>query len=235
MNSVHNLEVSFKIIPELTDLKKGYQTAALRSGILWRIFPSHMRSWEWLVKRIFDAVVSFLILIVFLPVWLLIAFLIKIVFKAHPLINETYMGKMQKLIQVHKFRLYKSTVESKVILSDTPATLNWLGRFLKYSGLERIPMLFNVLRGEISLIGPQPLSLPTFVELSNKFLLLPKRLNIKPGLLSFARIKGKFKISAETFKDHFADDLYYMENMSLFLDLKVLWGALVSLVRRQSI
>lgn len=232
MNSIHNLEVSFKIIPELSDLKKGYQTAPLRSGILLRIFPSHMRSWEWLVKRIFDALVSLIILIVFLPVWLLIAIMIRITFKAYPLIKETYLGKMQKSIEVHKFRLHKSATGNEEINSASPVTLNWLGRLLKYSGLDRIPMLINVLKGEISLIGPEPLSPSSFAELSNKFPLLPKRLNVKPGLLSLAKFKGKFKVSTETFKDHFADDLYYMENMSLFLDLKVLWGALISLVRR---
>ncbi len=232
MNSVHNLEVSFKIIPELSDLKKGYQTAPLRSGIFLRIFPSHMRSWEWLVKRIFDALVSSIILIVFLPVWLLIGILIRITFKAHPLINETYIGKMQKPIEVHKFRLHKSAMGNQEINSASPVTLNWLGRLLKYSGLDRIPILFNVLKGEMSLIGPEPLPPETFANLSNKFPLLPKRLNVKPGLISFAKIKGKHPEYTETFKDQFQDDLYYMENMSLFLDLKILWGALISLMRR---
>ena len=232
MNSVHNLEVSFKIIPELIDLKRGYQTAPLRSGILLRIFPSHMRSWEWLVKRFFDALVSSVILFGFLPLWILMALLIRFVFKTSPLVKQTYLGKRRKPIEVFRFRLSRSEIGAKMRNRSSKVTLNRLGKFLKHSGLESIPMLINVLKGEMSLIGPEPLPSETFANLSNKFPLLPKRLNIKPGLISLAKIKGKYQEYVETVKDQFPDDLYYMENMSLFLDLKIMWGALLSLVRK---
>jgi lipopolysaccharide/colanic/teichoic acid biosynthesis glycosyltransferase len=231
MNSVHNLEVSFKIIPELTDLRRGYQTAPLRSDILLRIFPSHMRSWEWLVKRFFDALVSLVILIGFLPLWILIAVLIKITLKTSPLVKETFLGKMRKPVQIYKFRVIPGKIEGKKFDSSSEIKLTKLGRFLRNSELEKIPMLLNVLRGEISLIGPSLLEPETFDKLSNKFPLLPKRLNVKPGLIGLGNSKHKQENIPEAGINQFQDELYYMENMSLFLDVKILGGALLALVR----
>jgi len=232
MNSVHNLEVSFKIIPELSDLRRGYQTAPLRSDILLRIFPRHMRSWEWLVKRFFDALVSLVILIGFLPLWILLAGLIKLTFRTSPLVKETYLGKMRKPVQIFKFRLIPGKIENEKADSSSEVKLPGLGSFLKNSKLEKIPMLLNVLRGEISLIGPPLLNPETFENLSNKFPLLPKRLNVKPGLIGLSNSKHKQEKFLEEAKDQFQGDLYYMENMSLFLDVKVLWGTLILLVRK---
>jgi UDP-GlcNAc:undecaprenyl-phosphate GlcNAc-1-phosphate transferase len=231
MNSVHNLEVSFKIIPELTDLRRGYQTAPLRSDILLRIFPSHMRSWEWLVKRFFDALVSLVILIGFLPLWILIAVLIKITLKTSPLVKETFLGKMRKPVQIYKFRVIPGKIDGKKFDSSSEIKLTKLGRFLRNSELEKIPMLLNVLRGEISLIGPSLLEPETFDKLSNKFPLLPKRLNVKPGLIGLGNSKHKQENIPEAGINQFQDELYYMENMSLFLDVKILGGALLALVR----
>jgi UDP-GlcNAc:undecaprenyl-phosphate GlcNAc-1-phosphate transferase len=232
MNSVHNLEVSFKIIPELSDLRRGYQTAPLRSNILLRIFPSHMRSWEWLVKRFFDALISLVILIGFLPCWLLIACLIKTTLKTSPLVKETFLGKMRKPVQIYKFRVIPGKIEGEKFDSSSEIKLTKLGRFLRNTELENIPMLLNVLRGEISLIGPSLLEPETFDKLSNKFPLLPKRLNVKPGLIGLSNSQYRRENFPEAAKNLLQDDLYYMENMSLFLDAKVLGRALIALVHR---
>jgi UDP-GlcNAc:undecaprenyl-phosphate GlcNAc-1-phosphate transferase len=232
MNSVHNLEVSFKIIPELSDLRRGYQTVPLRSAILLRIFPSHMRSWEWLVKRCFDAMVSVIILFGFLPLWLLIGGLIKLTLRASPLVKKTYLGKMRKPVRIYKFRLIPPRAENEEGNSIPEVRLTWLGRFLKNSKLEKIPMLLNLLRGEISLIGPPLLDPETYKSQSNKFPLLPKRFNVKPGLIGFSDSKHKQTDLSEAATTRLWDDLYYMENMSLFLDAKILGGALIASVRQ---
>ena len=232
MNSVPNLEVSFKIIPELSDLRRGYQTAPLKSDNLRRIFPSHMRSWEWLVKRFFDALASLVILIGFLPLWVLLAGLIKLTLKTSPLVKETFLGKMRKPVQIYKFRIIPDKIENEKLDSSSEIKLSRLGRFLRNSKLEKIPMLLNVLRGEISLIGPWLLKPETFEELSNKFPLLPKRLNVKPGLIGFGISRYKREDVPAAAKNQLQDDLYYMENMSLFMDIKILGGALLALVRK---
>ncbi|KPK74047.1 MAG: hypothetical protein AMJ89_06970, partial [candidate division Zixibacteria bacterium SM23_73] len=232
MNSVHNLEVSFKMVPDLADLKRGYQTTPLRSKFLLSILPSRMRSWEWLLKRLFDGLVSVMLLLVFLPLWIIIALLVRLTFRAFPLVRQEYVGKRARSLELYKFRVFKheSADEKKDQHLRIPCTR--LGRFLRNSGLEKVPIFINILKGEMSLVGPEPLPLETFENLSTNLPLLSKRLNVKPGLFSLAKIKGRFEDYAEAAKDHLRDDLFYMENMSLFLDLKILVGGVASLLRK---
>jgi len=232
MDSVHNLEVSFKIVPDTGDLKRGYQTTPLRSKLLLRIFPTHLRSWEWLVKRLLDGLVSLTLLVVFLPLWILIALLIRFTFKTFPLVKQRYVGRMGRRLELYKFRVFEheSADENRHQHSKIPSSR--LGRFLRNSGLERVPILINILKGEMSLVGPEPLTPQTFENLSTNLPLLPKRLNVKPGLFSLAKIRGRFKDYAEAGKDHLRDDLFYMENMSLFLDFEILVKGVTSFSRK---
>jgi lipopolysaccharide/colanic/teichoic acid biosynthesis glycosyltransferase len=231
MNSVHNLEVSFKIASDSGDLKRGYQTTPLRSKLLLRIFPSHMRSWEWLLKRIFDGTISLAILVAFLPLWMLIALLIRLTFGASALIRQKHLGKTGREIKLYKFRVSEEVgAESATQPGKTPS--NRLGRILRNVGLEKAPLLINVLKGEVSLVGPEPLSPETFRKLSTDLPLLPKRLNVKPGLLSLAKIKGRFRDYTDAAKDHLRDDLFYVENMSLLLDLRILLGGATSFLTK---
>lgn len=232
MNSVHNLEVSFKIVPDLADLRRGYQTTPLRSKLLLRIFPSHLRSWEWLVKRLLDGLVSLTLLIAFLPLWIIIALLVKFTFKTSPLVKQRYVGKMERRLELYKFRVFQHEPAGQNKDQHSKIPSSRLGRFLKNSGLEKVPIFINILKGEMSLVGPEPLTPETFENLSNSLPLLPKRLNVKPGLFSLAKIRGRFKDYAEAGKDHLQDDLFYMENMSLFLDLRILLGGLTSSLRK---
>jgi UDP-N-acetylmuramyl pentapeptide phosphotransferase/UDP-N-acetylglucosamine-1-phosphate transferase/lipopolysaccharide/colanic/teichoic acid biosynthesis glycosyltransferase len=231
LNSVHNLEVSFKVVSDSGDLMRGYQTVPLRSGLLLRIFPSHMRSWEWLIKRLWDGLISLVVLIGFFPLWLLIGLLIKISYKSNSLVKGKYLGKMGKELELFTFRVSQHNPEVvKNQLEQTPS--NMLGRFLRKTGLEKVPVFINILKGEMSLVGPEPLAKETFKDLSTRLPLLPKRLSVKPGLVSLAKIKGGFRQYAEAAGDHLRDDIFYMENMSLLLDLKILLGGLTSFLRR---
>jgi UDP-GlcNAc:undecaprenyl-phosphate GlcNAc-1-phosphate transferase len=235
MDSVPNLEVSFKIIPDSEILRRSYQTMPLRSGLLLRIFPSHMRSWEWMVKRLFDALVSLMILIGLLPVWIVIALLVRLAFKAPPLIKEEYLGKMGGRLKLYKFRISHPETGVENIDQFPKIPISRLGKFLRNSSLEKTPIFINILKGEMSLVGPEPLPPETFEKLSNNFPLLPKRLNVKPGLFSLANVKRKFRDYVETAKDQLQDDLFYMENMSLFLDLKILVGGVTYFLRKEFI
>ncbi len=207
----------------------------LRSKLLLRIFPSHMRSWEWLVKRLFDGLVSLMLLAAFLPLWILIALLVKFAFKAHPLIKGKYVGKMGRKLELYKFRVFEDKPQKEKMVQPSRVPPSRLGRFLRNSGLEKVPIFINILKGEMSLVGPEPLSSKTFEQLSINLPLLTKRLNVKPGLFSLAKIKGGFKGYAEAAKDHLLDDLFYMENMSLLLDLKILVKGMISFPRKQFI
>jgi UDP-GlcNAc:undecaprenyl-phosphate GlcNAc-1-phosphate transferase len=232
MNSVHNLEISFKVVSGLDRLTKSYHTVPLRTEFLFRIFPSQMRTWEWLIKRVFDGVVSLAILILVSPVWLLLVLLVFSRFKAKPIVKHRYLGKTGRPLEVYHFRVSANSPEEGEPEKEPGAHLSSLGRFLRGSGLEKIPVLINVLRGQMSLVGPELLSRSMTENLSNKLPLLPKRLNVKPGLVSLAQIQagsGDYKQGAE---DRLRSDLYYLEHMSLLLDLRIIIRRLVSVFVR---
>jgi UDP-GlcNAc:undecaprenyl-phosphate GlcNAc-1-phosphate transferase len=233
MNRVSNLEVSFKIVPNLTDLFRGYQTAPLRANLLLRIFPSQMRTWEWALKRLFDATISMVVLVIFLPIWILLGVLIKLNFKGSTLVKRGCLGKAGGIIGIHKFKVSKEELgwENSGMTSKSPQGA--LGKFLRSSGLEKIPIFLNILKGEMSLVGPEPLCQKTFKKISSDLPLLPKRLYVKPGLFSLAKIKGKFADYMDGAKEHLLYDLRYIENMSLYLDTKIFLGGLALFVKRQ--
>ncbi|MFQ6003354.1 MAG: sugar transferase, partial [Candidatus Zixiibacteriota bacterium] len=221
MNRVSNLEVSFKIVPHLADLFRGYQTAPLATNLLLRIFPSQMRTWEWTVKRLFDALISMVVLIMFLPIWILLGILIKLNFKGSPLVKRGYLGKAGGIIGIYKFKVSKEEPAWENSSLDSKSPTGILGKFLRSTGLEKIPIFLNILRGEMSLVGPEPLRQETFEKLSSSLPLLPKRLYVKPGLFSLAKIKGKFKDYMDGAKECLLYDLHYIENMSLYFDTKI--------------
>jgi UDP-GlcNAc:undecaprenyl-phosphate GlcNAc-1-phosphate transferase len=245
MDRVNNLEVSFKIVPHLADLFRGYQTAPLATNLLFRIFPSQMRTWEWVLKRLFDALISLVVLIVFLPIWILFGLLSKWNFKGYPLVKRGCLGKAKRIIGIYKFKVSKEEPgwEKSSLTSNLPQGI-W-GRFLRSSGLEKIPMFLNILKGEMSLVGPEPLCPETFEKLSSNLSLLPKRLYVKPGLFSLAKIKGKFSVidrSASGGKDYMdgareylSYDLSYIENMSFYFDAKIFLAGMALFVKRQFI
>ncbi|KPK74344.1 MAG: hypothetical protein AMJ89_06635 [candidate division Zixibacteria bacterium SM23_73] len=233
MNRVSNLEVSFEIVPDLTDLFRGYQTAPLATSLLLRIFPSQMRTWEWALKRLFDALTSMVVLVVFLPIWILLGVLIKLNFKGFPLVKRGCLGKAGGIIGIYKFKVSKEELgwENSSLTSKSPQGV--LGKFLRSSGLEKIPIFVNILKGEMSLVGPEPLCQETFEKLSSNLPLLPKRLYVKPGLFSLAKIKGKFTDYMDGAKEYLLYDLRYIENMSLYFDTKIFLGGLALFIKRQ--
>ena len=233
MNGVSNLEISFKVLPGLTDLFRGYQTAPLRTDLLLRVFPSQMRTWEWALKRLFDALVSTGVLIVFLPLWTLLGALIRLNFKGSPLVKRACLGKTGGIIGIYKFKVSKEELrwENSGFTSKNPQGL--LGKFLRNSGLEKIPLFLNVLKGEMSLVGPEPLCQETFDRLSTDLPFLGKRLYVKPGLFSLAKIKGKFKDYVDGAKEHLWYDLRYVENMSIYFDAKIFLGGLALFIKKQ--
>jgi UDP-GlcNAc:undecaprenyl-phosphate GlcNAc-1-phosphate transferase len=235
MDKASNLEVSFKIVPHLADLFRGYQTVPLAKNWLLRIFPSQMRTWEWALKRLFDALISLVVLIAFLPIWILFGLLSKLNFKGSPLVKRGCLGKAKGIIGIYKFRVSKEEPgwEKSSLTSNLPQGI-W-GRFLRSSGLEKIPLFLNILKGEMSLVGPEPLSPETFEKLSLNFPLLPKRLYVKPGLFSLAKIKGKFKDYVDGAKECLSYDLSYIENMSFYFDAKIFLTGMALFVKRQFI
>jgi exopolysaccharide biosynthesis polyprenyl glycosylphosphotransferase len=177
------------------------------------------------LKRVFDIVISFVVLIGFLPLWILVAVTIKLTSRGPVLFQQRRIGRAGKRFVLHKFRSMIEDAErdtGPVWAQKNDRRVTKIGRVLRRMRLDEIPQLINVLKGEMSLVGPRP-ERPYFVEkLAQEIPLYSRRLNVKPGLTGWAQIKHNYDTSLDDVREKVKYDLYYIENMSLSLDLKIL-------------
>jgi exopolysaccharide biosynthesis polyprenyl glycosylphosphotransferase len=176
------------------------------------------------VKRVFDVVVSAVLLLVMLPALLFIALLIKLTSKGPVIYSQERMGLDGKRFLMRKFRTMVQDAEENtgpVMCTPQDPRMTRFGRFLRKFSLDEFPQLYNVLRGEMSLVGPRP-ERPVFVEdFRDKIPKYMLRHKVKSGITGWAQIHG---LRQDTPIDKRLEyDFYYIQNWSLALDLKILW------------
>jgi len=173
-----------------------------------------------ILKEIFDKIVSFIVLIVLLPIFLIVAFLIKIDSKGPVFFLQERVGKGEKIFKAIKFRTMFTEALQKTrgiyINKDNPYVTR-VGKFLRRSGIDELPQLINVLKGEMSLVGPRP-TLEYQVEKYDDF--QRKRLLMKPGITGWALVNGRNKL---TWPERIKLDVWYVEHWSFWLDIKILF------------
>lgn len=172
------------------------------------------------VKRLTDIVVSLLVLVLFSPVWLLIAILIRITSPGPALFVQERPGKARKLIRVYKFRSMRlgseTMVKGKEVMKDDNR-ITAVGQFLRRTKIDEIPQCLNVLKGEMSLVGPRPERIASLADYDEE---ISKRLNVRPGMTGLAQVSGNIYI---TLMDRYKLDVYYVEHFSLWLDIRILF------------
>ncbi len=222
------IRLKFYFIPNLFDYK--LQSVAIESldGVpLLTVKESHINWWYLLVKRAMDIFISAFALVVFSPLMLLIAFLIKKDSPGPAIFKQERVGLNGKIFQIYKFRTmyvdtpkYALTPESR----DDPR-ITRIGRFLRRTSLDELPQLFNVLKGEMSIVGPRP-EQPFIVDTYSG--ITRERLKVKPG------ITGLWQISADRAKqihDNIDYDLYYIENFSPLLDVVIIIRTFIKVIK----
>jgi sugar transferase EpsL len=181
------------------------------------------------VKRAFDTFVSLLLLVTLAPVIALIALLVRIKLGTPVLFRQQRPGLRAEAFTMMKFR---SMIDARgpdgTILSD-PERLTPFGKFLRSSSLDELPGLINVLRGEMSLVGPRPL-LMQYLPLydATQF----RRHEVRPGITGWAQVNGR---NALTWDEKFAYDVWYVDNRSFMLDLKIVWLTAQKVLSRDGI
>ena len=170
-------------------------------------------------KRVFDIVAATMGLILFAPILLVTSIAIKLDSRGPIFIRETLYGCNNRAIQVLKFRLVTACAEA--IRINPRATR--VGRILRRAGIDELPQLFNVLRGEMSIVGPRPHAGRRDLFEHQSTLLL---IGVKPGLTGWAQVIGREE--CETTEQRVNHDLHYVQNWSLFLDIKIVLMTLVS-------
>ena len=177
------------------------------------------RSFQLAIKRIFDIVVAAIVLVPFFPVWLIIALLIKLTSEGPVFFLQDRPGKDKRIFKVYKFRTMRPGSEKmvkgvEVMKDDDRVTA--IGRFLRRSKLDEIPQCLNVLKGEMSLIGPRPERVASLADYDDE---ISKRLNMLPGMTGLAQVSGNIYLSLQ---QRYKLDVYYVEHYSLWLDIRIL-------------
>lgn len=181
------------------------------------------------MKRIFDIAIVVLFFPLWLPTLMIISFLVKIKL-GHPVFfRQTRPGLQGKLFEMVKLRTMTDERDPYGNLCPDEVRLTSFGKFLRSTSLDELPELWNVLKGDMSLVGPRPLLVEYLPLYSNEQV---RRHEVKPGVTGWAQINGRNAISWE---EKFKLDVWYVDNQSLWLDIKILWMTLRKVIRRDGI
>ena len=180
------------------------------------------------VKRALDFSGAFLGLVLFSPLILLISLLVKSFLGSPVLFVQERPGLNEQIFKLYKFRSMKAIDESKNLISDADR-LGTFGRALRSTSLDELPSLVNVLKGEMSFVGPRPLLVEYLAMYSNQE---RKRHLVRPGITGLAQVSGRNNLSWE---ERFDLDLEYLENLSLRLDFLILSKTVIAVFSRKGI
>jgi exopolysaccharide biosynthesis polyprenyl glycosylphosphotransferase len=214
-----------KIVPESVEALSGFKFEEVVGHPLIRLHPTNMRRWQWIVKRLIDIAVALLVLIPFLPLWILIGVAIRLDSPGAVFFRQERVGKKGRVFWLYKFRSMIPEAErdtGPVWAQPDDKRVTRLGRILRKLRLDEVPQFINVLRGEMSLVGPRP-ERPFFVEqLKAEVGFYTRRLFVRPGITGWAQVRHRYDQSLEDVREKIRFDLYYLENMSLTLDFKII-------------
>ncbi len=194
------------------------------------IFDKPMADWDFVLKWLFDKVIAFFAIIALSPLFLVAALAVKLTSKGPIIFRQKRYGFNNELIEVYKFRsMYTDMSDeaaAKLVTKDDPRVTP-VGRFIRKSSIDELPQLFNVLKGELSLVGPRPHALQAKAARQNYHDVVDgyfARHRVKPGITGWAQINGwrGETDTEEKIQKRVEFDLYYIENWSIFLDLYIL-------------
>ncbi len=218
------INVEFMMVPDVLDILTSDVSVKELQGIPFlRIKGIPLTSWGRITKRSFDLVVSASLLVLLSPLWLLIMLLVKLSSPGPVLFKQERVGVDGKGFQMYKFRSMRVDAEETtgpVWAAKNDSRRTPIGVILRKTSMDELPQLFNVLKGEMSLVGPRP-ERPYFVEQFKH--LVPKYLDrhrVKTGVTGWAQVNG---LRGDTsIEERIKYDLYYIENWSLAFDIKIL-------------
>jgi sugar transferase (PEP-CTERM system associated) len=204
----------------------------------WLIFSSGFNKTRWLTvsKRAIDVVTSLTLLVLALPVMLLAAILVKLTSRGPVFYHQQRVGQHDRVFTMHKFRSMCSDAEQHtgaVWARDGDDRVTPVGRMLRQTRIDELPQLWNVLRGEMSFVGPRP-ERPEFVEsLKQQIPFYSQRHVVKPGITGWAQVYYSYGASVEDALEKLQYDLFYVKNLSIALDLFIIAKTVKTVLMRR--
>ncbi len=182
-----------------------------------------------MIKNIFDRVLALILIMLFSPILITVAILIVWKMGRPILFRQKRPGFHEKIFSIYKFRTMTNEKDEHGELLPDDQRLIGVGKFIRSASLDELPQIFNVLKGDMSFVGPRPL-LIEYLPLYNEE--QKKRHNAKPGITGWAQVNGRNAISWE---QKFEYDVWYVKHQSFWLDMKILWMTFLKVVNRSDI
>lgn len=223
-----------KIVPDLYEMFSGQaRTLQIYGSGLIDVHPQLLEPWQEFVKRMIDIAISATVLVLGLPLWAVIGALVKLNSRGPIFFVQDRVGRDGKIFRMYKFRsMYVDEQRKPSWTSVNDPRVTSIGRFIRKTHIDEIPQLWNVLKGEMSLVGPRP-ELPYFVEkFSEAIPYYRRRLKVRPGVTGWWQVKYKaYSESIEEIENRLRYDFFYIENMSVRLDIEILFRTIIVMLR----
>lgn len=181
------------------------------------------------LKRMIDFTLSFIGFLILSPIVVLIAILLTIANNGTPFFFQERPGRYEKVFKIIKFKTMNDRKDANGNLLPDHVRLTKLGRFIRKTSLDELPQLLNVIVGDMSLVGPRPLR-TFYLDLYSD--VQKKRHDVRPGITGWAQVNGRNAIS---WTKKFEYDVYYVHNLSLAFDIKILWMTFQKVIRSKDI
>lgn len=185
--------------------------------------------YNFFLKPLFDFIFAIIILLILSPIFLLVWLCFTIINNGTPFFYQRRPGKGEKIFTIIKFKTMTEKRDSSGRLLPDADRLTAIGSFVRKTSLDELPQLLNVLKGDMSFVGPRPL-LPEYLPLYNDR--QRKRHNVKPGITGWAQVNGRNALSWE---QKFEFDVWYVENQSFLLDFRILLKTLWKVFKREGV
>ena len=188
-----------------------------------------MKLYALFFKRVFDFVISLLAIIILSPLIFGVYFVLLAVYKSSPFFLQDRPGQNENRMRIIKFKSMSDEKDSDGNLLPDVQRLTKAGNFCRKYSLDELPQLFNVLKGDMSLVGPRPLLFKYLPLYNNE---QRRRHEVRPGITGWAQVNGRNSIS---WQQKFKCDVYYVNNVSFMLDIKILWLTFMKVIKKEGI
>lgn len=212
-------------IPDLFDiLSNQAKTSTIFSTPLLKISNGLMPVWQKNIKRLLDVVISLLSLIIFSPVFIVLAIMIKASSKGPALYKQERIGKFGKPFTIYKFRTMVVDAETNgpLLSSSNDNRITNIGQFMRRTHLDEIPQFVNVLLGEMALVGPRPERKFYIDQIAKKAPYVTHLQKVRPGITSWGQVKYGYASNTDEMVERLQYDMVYLKNISLYVDFKIL-------------
>lgn len=218
-------DVLIKIIPDTYDILSGtVKMANVLGAVLIEIQNEIMPAWQRSLKRIMDILLSIFALILCIPLFLVLSIIITLDSRGGAFYLQERIGKFGKPFQIIKFRSMKINAEANgpKLSSENDPRITKIGKFMRKTRMDELPQFWNVLKGEMSLVGPRPERQFFIDQIVQKAPYYYRVQRVKPGITSWGQVKFGYAENVDEMVERLMYDLLYIENMSIALDLKIL-------------